>query len=55
MYPANQMCTYHIRRPDGGRISLRFTDFNVDPSDKVEVCFSFSLSVLFLFITPVLS
>lgn len=36
-YPANQECVYRIIHPEGGKLSLMFDDFDVHPSDKVEV------------------
>lgn len=41
-YPSNQECTYLIKRPKGGPLSLRFTHFDLDDGDFVQV----SLSVL---------
>ncbi|CAG0907539.1 unnamed protein product, partial [Darwinula stevensoni] len=35
-YPANQVCTYHIHRPGGGPLSMRFSEFDVDQSDAVQ-------------------
>jgi len=36
-YPSNQDCTYLIRRPKGGPLSLRFTHFDLDDADFVQV------------------
>ena len=36
-YPANQECVYRIRHPEGGRLSMIFTDLNIHPTDKIEV------------------
>jgi len=37
LYPANQDCLYLIKRPGGGPLSLRFTDFDLDEADYVQV------------------
>ncbi|XP_045614794.2 uncharacterized protein uif isoform X1 [Procambarus clarkii] len=36
-YPTNQECSYLIRRPGGGPLSLRFNDFVVENKDTVQV------------------
>ena len=36
-YPSNQDCTYLIKRPKGGPLSLRFTHFDLDEADFVQV------------------
>ncbi|ODN06404.1 Fibropellin-1 [Orchesella cincta] len=36
-YPSNQECTYLIKRPKGGPLSLRFTHFDLDDGDFVQV------------------
>ncbi|XP_018027289.2 sushi, von Willebrand factor type A, EGF and pentraxin domain-containing protein 1, partial [Hyalella azteca] len=36
-YPNNQECLYLIRRPGGGRLSLKFLDFVVSDKDTVQV------------------
>ncbi|XP_076318247.1 uncharacterized protein LOC143229580 isoform X1 [Tachypleus tridentatus] len=36
-YPSNQMCKYSITRPEGGSVSLRFTHFDVNEDDYVEI------------------
>lgn len=36
-YPNNQECLYKIKNPDGGRLSLKFVNFDVHTSDHVQV------------------
>ena len=36
-YPANQDCVYRIRHPEGGKLSLLFSELNLHPTDKIEV------------------
>lgn len=36
-YPSNQECTYLIKRPKGGPLSLKFTSFDLDDADFVQV------------------
>ncbi|CAG7724478.1 unnamed protein product [Allacma fusca] len=36
-YPSNQDCTYVIKRPKGGPLSLRFTHFDLEEADFVQV------------------
>jgi len=36
-YPPNQECTYRVRHPEGGRLSMRFNDLQLHSSDKIEV------------------
>ncbi|XP_013781236.1 uncharacterized protein LOC106465521 [Limulus polyphemus] len=36
-YPSNQVCRYRVTRPEGGSISLKFTEFDVIEDDYVEV------------------
>ncbi|XP_064091137.1 sushi, von Willebrand factor type A, EGF and pentraxin domain-containing protein 1-like isoform X2 [Macrobrachium nipponense] len=36
-YPTNQECRYLIKRPGGGPLSLKFTDFDVEEKDSVQV------------------
>lgn len=38
-YPSNQECTYLVKRPKGGPLSLRFTHFDLDDGDFVQVSF----------------
>ncbi|GAB0094394.1 sushi, von Willebrand factor type A, EGF and pentraxin domain-containing protein 1 [Sergentomyia squamirostris] len=36
-YPSNQECLFKIKNPSGGPLSLRFNNFNVHPTDFVQV------------------
>ncbi|XP_071520140.1 uncharacterized protein uif isoform X2 [Panulirus ornatus] len=36
-YPTNQECSYLIKRPGGGPLSLKFSDFDVEEKDTVQV------------------
>ena len=36
-YPGSQECTYRVLHPEGGRLSMRFNDVRLDPSDKIQV------------------
>ena len=36
-YPLNQECVIRIRDPEGGRLSMMFTDMDVHPTDLVQV------------------
>ncbi|XP_076035426.1 sushi, von Willebrand factor type A, EGF and pentraxin domain-containing protein uif [Oratosquilla oratoria] len=36
-YPTNQECTYLLKRPNHGRLSLKFDDFEVETKDSVQV------------------
>ncbi|XP_022825719.1 sushi, von Willebrand factor type A, EGF and pentraxin domain-containing protein 1 isoform X1 [Spodoptera litura] len=36
-YPNNQECLYRIKNPNGGPLSLKFDEFNIHPSDIVQV------------------
>ena len=38
-YPTNQECVMRIRDPEGGRLSLQFTEMEVHPTDIVQVRF----------------
>ena len=37
-YPTNQECVLRVQDPMGGKISLKFTDMDIHPSDVVQVC-----------------
>jgi hypothetical protein len=36
-YPHNQKCTYKIRHPDGGKLSMIFSFLDIHPTDYVQV------------------
>ena len=40
-YPHNQKCTYKIRHPEGGKLSMIFSYLDVHPTDSVQVRQSF--------------
>ena len=36
-YPHNQDCTYRVRHPEGGRLSIRFSDLRLKSPDRIQV------------------